>query len=409
MTTSRLGRVLNSEPRTAWIYIATFSLHSSSPLFTCQRRGRWFFSPYGIAAWATSLRKKFPLFWNHRTVLVNRFQQVKGIATSGEFFSFHFDNSSRVFVWRRKVKFTFQIQRVPVVSFFKLVYPPSFAFWQHNTPLLTHSRDWKESFISNSIMEENGCFSFQIFFLKTSAVWPLQTKNIILQILNKFYITFICTLLTIVSLSLIAATLFSRDLKNISSTVDIATLTISALYKFGFTKIHIKRFKYVVSFANTKFKKFISNKNGQMISVEFENTRSNLYSFLLVLSGFVAAMFWGVFPAFEDVEYEESDNSTRVMKKKFPLACWLPFNASWSPLYEIIYALEAISFFLGAHIYLTKDAFFFMMIYQICIQMKMLSMMIMNIETDRDDYTNKCITFDETGRSKCLFFLPTNR
>lgn len=256
-------------------------------------------------------------------------------------------------------------------------------------------------------MEDKSFLSFQIAFLKSSAVWPLQTKNVLLQTLHNIYTIVSCILLSVVSVSLVANIFFSRDLKNISSTVDIATLTISAMYKLIFTKMHLQRFKDMVSRSNIKFKKFISNKNGDIVNIEEENKFSNLYSILLISSGFVAASFWSILPAFEAVEYEPIYNSTDLKpRKNYPLQCWIPFDATHSPLYEIVYTLEGITFFLSAHIYLTGDAFFFMMIYQICLQLKMVAMMIANIETDRTDFTNKCITFqnDYKGESAVVVF-----
>ncbi|XP_065202499.1 odorant receptor coreceptor-like [Planococcus citri] len=236
--------------------------------------------------------------------------------------------------------------------------------------------------------------SFQIFLLKTSSVWPLQTKNQLFQTVHVFYTCFASVLLTITSFGLVAATLFSTDLKDICSTVDIATLTISGLYKLFYMRLHIDRFKHLVSFLESRMKKFVANKNGDFISVEMENPRSNLYSLMLVGSGMTISIIWAFMPFFEDLEFKIRGNFTdRVDELKFPLTCWIPFDASWTPLYETIYLLEGLSFFLAAHVYLTGDSFFFMMIYQICVQMKILAKMIANIENDTMEYSSKRITF----------------
>lgn len=243
--------------------------------------------------------------------------------------------------------------------------------------------------------------SFQIFLLKTSSVWPLQTKNQLFQKVHIFYTCFAAVLLIFTSMGLVGATLFSTDLKDICSTVDIATLTISGLYKLFYMRLHIKRFKHLVSFFESRIKKFISNKNGDFISVEMENPRSNLYSLLLVGSGAFISVIWTVIPFIEEMELKIRGNFTEDPNvKKFPLTCWIPFDATWTPLYETIYVLEGVSFFLAAHVYLTGDSFFFMMVYQICIQMKILAKMITNIEIDRMEYTSKKITFRVESQSK---------
>lgn len=224
-----------------------------------------------------------------------------------------------------------------------------------------------------------------MLYFKTSSVWPPDTKNRFLLRLHKIYVVFVCILLSIVSASLIIATFHSEDIRKIGPSVDIVTMTLSALYKLAFTKMHITRFKAVVNFMDTKFLTNVGT-----VSRKVENRRCSIYTSIIVSGGVFLAIVYNGIPALE-MKLERAEkllqygNQTEMLfvPRKLPLACWIPVDVSWSPIYEIVYALETVSFFLAAHIYLTGDAFFFMMVYQICVQLKMLSCLIVKSNEDR--------------------------
>lgn len=240
-------------------------------------------------------------------------------------------------------------------------------------------------------MAKKKYFSFQILLLKQTGIWPADRKSILLHLLQKFVLYFQMVTLFLISLALTLGAFFSEDLKNVSSSVDMVTLTLSALYKAWFVNTHIHQFQQLIEFMNEKFKASIRNPNGDIISVEERTKNCSLYTFLLCFSGAFVMLVYSIVPVLENEAFIKTSNSTEEMFRqiKFPLLTWIPFDVYWSPMYEFSYFIHSFALFSSAQIYLINDSFFFMMIYQISIQMKMLKEMLLNLGNGKFDYMNE--------------------
>lgn len=233
--------------------------------------------------------------------------------------------------------------------------------------------------------------SFQILLLKQIGVWPADRRLIMLHLLQKLILYFQMVTLCLISLALTLGAFFSEDLKNVSSSVDMVTLTLSAMYKAWFVNTHNRKFRQLIEFMNEKFKASIRNENGDIITVEEKSKNCSLYTFLLCFSGAFVMTIYSIVPVLENEDFIKKSNSTEQLFRqiKFPLLTWIPFDVYWSPMYEFFYFIHCFAIFASANIYLVNDSFFFMMIYQIFIQMKMLKEMLMNIGNGKFDYLNE--------------------
>lgn len=236
--------------------------------------------------------------------------------------------------------------------------------------------------------DESYC-SYQITLMKYIGGWPLETKSVLIKMLQILFRTSIMVILFIASICLTGAALFSNDLNEVASTVDIATLTISALYKLAFTTYYMKQFKQLINTMNTKFKKVIFNRKGQCISVVQESKHCNEFSTILVLFGVLVTVVYSSTPFLEGgkigSKYQGNETIYYHMKV-YPLHFWLPFNTDSSPVYELVYFIETFSLIGSSCVYMIMDSFFFTMIYQICVQLKMLYLIILNLGMGDSDY-----------------------
>lgn len=240
-------------------------------------------------------------------------------------------------------------------------------------------------------MAKKKYFNFQILLLKQIGIWPADRKSIVLHLLQKLFLYFQMVTLFLISLALILGAFFSEDLKNVSSSVDIVTLTLSAMYKAWFVNTHIYKFQHLIEFMDKKFKVSIRNGNGDVISVEEKSKNCSLYTFLLCFSGAFVMAVYAIVPILENKAFIKTSNSTEQLFRqiKFPLLTWIPFDVYWSPMYEFFYFIHAFALYASANIYLVNDTFFFMMIYQIFIQMKMLKEMLTNIGNGKFDFMDE--------------------
>lgn len=238
-------------------------------------------------------------------------------------------------------------------------------------------------------MADKSYCSYQITLMKYIGGWPLETKSVLIKMLQILFHTLLMVILFIASVCLTGAALFSNDLNEVASTVDMATLTISALYKLAFTTYYMKQFNRLINTMNTKFKKVIFNRKGHRMSVVQESKYCNLYSTILVLSGAFVTGLFSVTPLLQKgkIGNKYQGNETIYYHMKlYPLHFWLPFNTDSSPMYELIYFIQSFSLIGSACVYLVMDSFFFTMIYQICVQLKMLYLIILNLGNGDSDY-----------------------
>lgn len=243
--------------------------------------------------------------------------------------------------------------------------------------------------------------NFQISLLKIIGIWPSDGKCLLVHLLQKFVLYVQMATLLLISVALTLGAFFSDDLKNVSSSVDMVTLTLSATYKLWFISSHIRRFQQLIHFVDHKFRAAISNRSGR-ISVRERSKNCSLYTALLCSSGAFVMLLYSIVPVLENEAHIKSCNSTEQLFRqiRFPVLTWIPFDVYWSPVYEILYATHSFALFAAANVYLVSDSFFFMMIYQIYLQMKMLKEMLENVGNGGMDYMDGHSEMESTAAEK---------
>lgn len=158
-------------------------------------------------------------------------------------------------------------------------------------------------------MTKNFYCNFQITLLKQIGIWPVHHSYKFIIFLQKLFLYSTIVILFFISVGLLGATIFSKDLKNVSSTIDIATLTMSATYKICFMVYYIKKFQNLISFMDSKFKYVVGNRKGDFISLKTENRYCNLYTILLCGSGALSTIFYSFVPILE-----KKDNFNEIIQ-----------------------------------------------------------------------------------------------
>ncbi|XP_017304444.1 uncharacterized protein LOC108254021, partial [Diaphorina citri] len=166
----------------------------------------------------------------------------------------------------------------------------------------------------------------------------------------------------------------SLDLAELSSTVDVFTLTASALYKLVYLLVNMKTLVYIVNVVHYNFEERpIQGLDPFTMSAHIRPT--SLLTVIYVLSGQITSVIWCFVPLlFSPVSPVTDPTAPLTLKNRrtMPMNVWLPFNFAYSPAYEIVFVLESFAFFMSALLYLSIDCFYFYLIYIICGQLKLL-------------------------------------
>lgn len=235
-------------------------------------------------------------------------------------------------------------------------------------------------------------FGYQVTLMENIGICmgPLETKSQSTHWLSRVFLYFEMMTLFVCTLGLLGATLFSSDLKQISSTMDILTLTASALYKITFMSVYSDHVRSLVQRMDCKFKPFVYKEGEERFSVEYESRRCALYSNIFILSGALTMVFYSLLPVLEGKKFEQTvcNNGTVVLRKirTYPLEFWIPFESDSNLVYGCIYFVQCCGLIFSAVVYLVNDSFFFMVIYQINLQMRALSLVLVNIGRESLDF-----------------------
>lgn len=235
---------------------------------------------------------------------------------------------------------------------------------------------------------------FFLKIMKSALLWPLKNdRHICLRILYGFGRISIGLILFYITLGLvIQAILMPSNLNEISNTIEIATLTGSALYKMVFIIKHERQFLQIVDYVNGNFILKFSGDNRISRSVFV----FQLLSWLYISYGLACMLFWCSIPLLNN------DKSWSGL----PISCWFPFQTDRSPIYEIVYFVEAVALNMSVYLYLANDVFFFFLIYATRIQFTILSTMMSDISTTNIDNENIETIFSMTkndGRSEIIY------
>ncbi|KAL1449443.1 hypothetical protein WDU94_001947 [Cyamophila willieti] len=215
---------------------------------------------------------------------------------------------------------------------------------------------------------------FNILLMQMACIWPLNTRNLLHIFLQRLLTWFTLFVLAFVSVTQLLKLTVSLDLQELSSTIDVFTLTASALYKLIYLLTNMHTLQRMVNVVHQKFEE------KPLMGIDKFNMQSyikptRILCILYVASGQVASFVWNfaplLIPPVEPIKNIEVP-LTLKNRKIMPMNIWLPFNIANSPAYEILWVIEAYSFCSSAFIYLTIDCFYFYLIHIICGQLKLL-------------------------------------
>lgn len=310
----------------------------------------------------------------------------------------------------------------------------------------------------NLSIKPNSYALFQLRCMQSLGLWPLDTKNQFKLLCFYLYSLTFIILIAIASMTQIIQICFVPNLEEMSSTVDTATLNISALYKILYYIIYHNHFKSLIRTVDTYFiEHAIWDKKFKM-SEYLKNSKR--YTQVYIASAACVMIFWFFAPIIdmnffatkntmqgeglrlnetillnnhkfnksietentgtykiiyenktkiniykdyisisdkthEEFEYNQNSGIDLTNKhRRFPLNCWFPFNIKWSPLYEIIYVLEMSSLTFASLAYIITDSFFFMIIYMVCGQLEIIKISFSSMRKLEENFGKQLMYFE---------------
>ncbi|XP_008482312.1 odorant receptor 85b-like [Diaphorina citri] len=224
-----------------------------------------------------------------------------------------------------------------------------------------------------SKVQKNQYMAFNILLLKTCFIWPLDCQNRLVLLIYRLMTWSTCFVLAFVSIGQLLKICVSLDLQELSSTVDVFTMTASALYKMVFLMYNMETLLRIVQVVHTQFEEY-PIRGIHKFTMSSHIGPCSLYSSLYVLAGIISSFVWNFAPLFFSPMCPIIDPTAPLTiknRKVMPINIWLPINIAESPAYEIIFALESYTFSMSTLLYLSIDAFFFYLIHVISGQLKL--------------------------------------
>lgn len=261
----------------------------------------------------------------------------------------------------------------------------------------------------------------QIEMLKWIFVWPLDTENIVKIIFYRIVSVVMLLLLLVSSFGQIMQIIYGKNLGNVTSAIDIVTLTSTSFYKMAFIMVYSHRYKALLYTIGDKFleRPIVDRDNidsgiyrgdfKRSINMKYWCRYAYTFAFSYIVSTFWTMTIWGFTPLIEDFVFSENDvkdffvnrtdtNSSRIANKNYnhllPLNAWVPFDVSWSPMFEFVFVLEMVPLVESGLIYIVEDGFFFTLLWYLGGQFELLKESLNNI-----DYKMKIDLADGKGRT----------
>lgn len=235
----------------------------------------------------------------------------------------------------------------------------------------------------------------------------------------------------------------SPDLENISAAIDVASLTLAALYRQALFMFYIKDFK---SLADKVDANFLPHRLPYNIKFDINQwiKYARLFTYVYFFLPVLIIIAWVTSRNIDNIkisqelekissvpgEYENltlaeqmalnltsavQDEEVLVLlpktnlqhvKRRLPVNCWYPFDSGVSPAFEIAFVWETSMAAVCGMAYVISDALLFMMIYLICGQLQIVKISLYALKDDyakfKQTVTEKLIITREKGKKNVL-------
>ncbi|KAG8265640.1 Gpror40p [Homalodisca vitripennis] len=258
-------------------------------------------------------------------------------------------------------------------------------------------------------------------FMQSWGLWPYRSSSSrSLTIAHWLYSKFMMVCLFIISTQQLLQMTISPDLENISAAIDVASLTLAALYRQILFTFYLNDFKLIADKIDANFQ---PHKLPYHVNFDIKKwlSRSRLYTYIYLFLPIVIIIAWvtsrnidnikinqelqkissgsvdfgnltiaeqmALNLSMQVVEEEVEINQARPnIKRRLPVNCWYPYDSGVSPAFEIAFVWETSMAAVCGMAYVISDAFLFMMMYLISGQLEILKRSLELLEEDYIQY-----------------------